>query len=144
MAIIIDETKVKVNTTMKLYHRYRMFCVIWCATETFFFGGIIYGWGSLVFVLKEEGFYSDLCKAPMPKVEKEVFQNISLIDGYYHEENKTSTQHHSEDTNNGCQEQEAKLGLWFSIAVAFMYVCLAFLGYLTTNLGTQITRHIFT
>ena len=29
--------------------------------ENFLFGGIFFGWGSLVFTLKDEGFYLDLC-----------------------------------------------------------------------------------
>ena len=29
--------------------------------EVLCFGGVIFGWGSLVFVLKEEGFYLDAC-----------------------------------------------------------------------------------
>ena len=35
--------------------------VVWGMLENFLFGGIFFGWGSLVFTLKEEGFYLDLC-----------------------------------------------------------------------------------
>ena len=33
----------------------------WAVTEIFLFGGLMHGWGSLVFILKKEGIYSDLC-----------------------------------------------------------------------------------
>ncbi|KAL8561476.1 hypothetical protein ACOMHN_011158 [Nucella lapillus] len=38
----------------------------WAILETMLFGGIINGWASLVFVLKEDGLYSHLCAALPP------------------------------------------------------------------------------
>ena len=64
--------------------------------------------------------------------------------------NRTNTNENSENSDSNfklyptCQEQETRLNLWFSVAVAFMYICLAFLGQMTGRLGTQVTRHIFT
>ena len=39
----------------------RVLYAIWAFLECICFGGLIYGWGSLVYVLKDEGLYSDLC-----------------------------------------------------------------------------------
>ena len=39
----------------------RMLCTVWAFLECLGFGGLLYGWGSLVYVLKEEGLYLDLC-----------------------------------------------------------------------------------
>ena len=38
----------------------------WAVLETMLFGGIVNGWASLVFVLKEDGLYGDLCTPPPP------------------------------------------------------------------------------
>ncbi|XP_060077401.1 equilibrative nucleobase transporter 1-like [Ylistrum balloti] len=163
---------------MKLYIRCRALCAVWCAIEILFFGGIIYGWGSLVFVLKEEGFYYEECVSVTAPGEltynntRSITTPVSIQlkdtfltpvadgdtsdprpksdDGY----EKSPSQLDSNQDNGAvsepgqpshtCPQQESKLNLWFSVAVAFMYLSMAFLGELTTRLGTQITRHIFT
>lgn len=39
----------------------RVVYALWAFLECLGFGGLIYGWGSLLFVLKTEGLYMDLC-----------------------------------------------------------------------------------
>ena len=46
---------------MELYKRFPVLCTLWAFLEVLCFGGVLFGWGSLVFILKEEGFYLDLC-----------------------------------------------------------------------------------
>lgn len=41
--------------------KYRILYTAWGFLECLGFGGLIYGWGSLVYVLKDEGLYLDLC-----------------------------------------------------------------------------------
>lgn len=101
------------------------------------FAGIIYGWGSLVFILKEEGFYSENCRDTSPSSNVSSVYNVSVIDIHNQSidlSNRTLT----------CDEQEEKLNLWFSIAVGVMYSGLAIVGQLSLRLGTRITRIIFT
>ncbi|XP_033736776.1 solute carrier family 43 member 3-like [Pecten maximus] len=144
---------------MKLYIRCRVLCAVWCAIEILFFGGIIYGWGSLVFVLKEEGFYYEACLSVITPAElsynttntsvENVQQDGLLTLGTHDDPSDPPRQWESDhdkvtDTVPTCPQQESKLNLWFSVAVAFMYLSMAFLGELTTRLGTQVTRHIFT
>ena len=47
-------------------HRTR-FChwllIFYGATEILLFSGLVFGWGSLVYVLKQEGYMSDVCHA---------------------------------------------------------------------------------
>ncbi|OWF56336.1 solute carrier family 43 member 3-like [Mizuhopecten yessoensis] len=151
---------------MKLYIRCRLLCAVWCAIEILFFGGIIYGWGSLVFVLKEEGFYYEECLSVItPPAEQLYSTNITnttivnlrqntILTPAVNDDDSDTRQWDGDnvyETDSGtvppfrtCPRQESKLNLWFSVAVAFMYLSMAFLGELTTRLGTQVTRHIFT
>ena len=48
-----------------------------------------------------------------------------------------------ENIKHECKEQAAKLNLWFSVAVSFMYLTFAGIGYLTKKLGTRLTRCMF-
>ncbi|KAK3739276.1 hypothetical protein RRG08_050481 [Elysia crispata] len=41
--------------------RLRHLYAVWAFLEIAGFGGVIFGWGSLVFVLKEENLYGNLC-----------------------------------------------------------------------------------
>lgn len=42
--------------------RLRFLYVTWAVLETMLFGGLMNGWASLVFILKEDGMYRDLCE----------------------------------------------------------------------------------
>ena len=41
--------------------RFRYVYAVWAFLETTGFAGVIIGWGSLVYVFKDEGLYSNLC-----------------------------------------------------------------------------------
>ena len=62
---------------MELYRRFPVLCTIWAMVEVLCFGGVIFGWGSLVFVLKEEGFYLDACSDEPPSANDEL-QTIDI------------------------------------------------------------------
>lgn len=47
---------------MELCYWWRIVCIFWGCLEVVCFVGIIYGWGFLVFILKEEGFYFENCR----------------------------------------------------------------------------------
>ncbi|KAL3837412.1 hypothetical protein ACJMK2_022771 [Sinanodonta woodiana] len=150
---------------MELYKKFPKLCIIWSFVEIVCFGGIIFGWGSLVFVLKEEGFYRSECQ-PMVlanNIQEESSipnTNVSTISYIVLEssnsilsnttasssvnvtagleENITKT-----ESSSYCVEQESKLNLWFSIAVGFMYLGFAAVGYIIRILGTRNTRLVF-
>lgn len=46
---------------MELYKDYPRLCTIWCFFEILFYAGQLFGWSSILYVLKKEGFYSELC-----------------------------------------------------------------------------------
>lgn len=126
---------------MELCYRWRIACTLWSCLEVVCFAGIIYGWGSLVFILKEEGFYSENCRDTSPS------SNVSLIPGSVYNVSVIDIHNQSIDLSNrtlACDEQEEKLNLCFSIAVGVMYSGLAIVGQLSLRLGTRITRIIFT
>lgn len=124
---------------MELCYRWRVLCTFWSCLEVACFAGIIYGWGSLVYILKDEGFYHDLCRGSphYGAMLSEAVNNVSASD----------IANQSIPVSNGtipCKEQEEKLNLWFAIAIGVMYCGLAVVGQLSMRLGTRITRIIST
>ena len=87
------------------------------AIEIFLFGGIIYGWGSYVFILKSEGFFSDLC----------TFDNITKINA-------------SITTTTSCSEQDERLNMIFAIALSLGAGLCFYIGYLNSRFGPLVTR----
>ncbi|XP_061167342.1 equilibrative nucleobase transporter 1-like [Saccostrea echinata] len=123
---------------MELCYRWRILCTIWSSLEVVCFAGIIWGWGSLVFILKEEGIYQEFCDDSSIKgaSPSKVINNTSPLD------NNISIP--LSNVTKSCHAQEEKLNLWFSIAVGSMYCGLAIVGQLSMRLGTRITRIICT
>ncbi|XP_020830047.1 equilibrative nucleobase transporter 1 [Phascolarctos cinereus] len=85
--------------------------------ECIAFSGLIFGWTSLVFVLKSDHYFEDLCEQPV---------------------NQTSnTTRHSE-----CSTQDSKFSLIFTLA-SFSNNFMTFpLGYIFDRLGTTVARLI--
>ena len=85
--------------------------------ELSFYGGLIYGWATLVFVLKEDGYYSGLCN------------------------NETAIET-TEDNDDllTCSEQDAVLNLVFTVASFSMQGSVLLTGLTFDNLGTRFLR----
>ncbi|KAK3597276.1 hypothetical protein CHS0354_005035 [Potamilus streckersoni] len=150
---------------MELYKRFPKLCIIWSFVEIVCFGGIIFGWGSLVFVLKEEGFYHSECQpiASSNHIQGEMlitntsvnnisYNPIESSNGVLRTTFANSTANVLDGSGqditkaefpSDCVEQESKLNLWFSIAVGFMYLGFAAVGYIIRILGTRNTRLLF-
>ena len=92
----------------------------WALIEIFLFGGVFYGWGSLVFILKNDGIYADLCPYNLP------------IDS----SNGTAVTH----DNGVCEAQDSKMMLCFTIASALFCVGGAVFGHINYKFGTRVTR----
>ena len=56
---------------MELYRKVPRLCTAWCAIEVMIYAGQIFGWSSLLYVLKQEGFYANVCK-------RESFRNVNI------------------------------------------------------------------
>jgi hypothetical protein len=47
---------------LKRVYNQRYLILVWSVLEIFLFSAIVYGWAALVVVLKQEGFFHDLCE----------------------------------------------------------------------------------
>ena len=118
----------------------------WALMECILFSGILYGWGSLVFVLKDEGLYADLCHVNKSETSRlNLFNSSSLPSSTLGRSMPVSTTtDNSIDVANGearlCDQQEDNLALCFTIASALFLFNGAVLGYINLNFGTRISR----
>lgn len=74
--------------SLQFVYRYRYFVLLWSVVESLLLSAIIYGWASLIVVLKKESFFRDLCDS------KE--KNSTIL---------------------GCVEQDERLNLVFTVGV---------------------------
>lgn len=188
---------------MELYRNYPKFCTIWCFIEVLLYAGQLFGWSSILYVLKQEGFYHDMCIVDSTHVNKSsgeeiVDETYTTIDQFgpinnrsskypiYKDWNNTidtstgreahalsteSTESSSDqiyaisdDTKNedadhrdtsgkfnqalalpdapgeGCYQQDARLNLWFSIAICVSYVMCSIMGPILQKVGMRKFR----
>lgn len=92
----------------------KILSVLWGAIEVFVYGGITFGWVSLVFILKKEGFYSDLCD----------YVNSTNVN----------------TTVKTCPEQDSKMNLIMTMFLAVGGVSTFFTGYIYDRFGLAISR----
>ena len=89
-----------------------------------FYGGPIYGWAALVFVLKADGYYSNLCKnETIDNLEADKDVNVTM-----------------DTVPPTCSEQDAMLNLVFTAAAFSLSVSLILTGALFDYFGTRFTR----
>ena len=97
---------------------------VWTVFECWLFTGMFIGWGSLVFILKEEGIYGHLCELPS-------FSNDSVDVGSV-----------GTESNADCGRQDGRFALCFTLAT-FTFGGFSWLvGYINYKTGTRITRLI--
>ncbi len=95
--------------------RYVFFCL--GVGELLFYSGIIFGWPTLVFVLKKDGYYSNLCT------------------------NETEVETRDEnDDHFTCSEQDSIFNLIFTAATVTLQGSFVFTGLIFDNLGTRFLR----
>jgi len=94
--------------------------------EISLFGGIQLGWSSILYILKAEGFYQDLCS--------NTTFNIDLLN--------TSTPNGAV-ASNSCFSQDKQLHLLYSISLALFSILGVISGEMLYKLGTKTTRIIF-
>ena len=101
-----------------------MISIVTAFLEILFFCGVGFGWPSLEYVLKKEGYFINLCDI------KTSF-NSTL--------NRTNL-----GTEMGCKEQHSSFNLIFTLAVVSIYTTAFLCGWLLDRYGTWIFRSIFT
>ncbi|KAK6973814.1 large neutral amino acids transporter small subunit 4, partial [Biomphalaria glabrata] len=99
--------------------RLRHLYVVWAALENVGFGGLVYGWGSLVYVLRDEGLYLDLC------------ENLTDVNPGFRNE-----------TNKDCHARSSKLELVYTFASVSVGVGSFVLGQVNLKWGTRTSRII--
>ncbi|XP_052807043.1 equilibrative nucleobase transporter 1-like [Mya arenaria] len=193
---------------MELYRKFPKFCAGWCFLEIFIFAGQLFGWTSIQYVLKKEGFYSDLCKFDNGAYKKcvsefinpddvssaqiEIFVTKGCDSRYLISRrnktdlntdsagdfnfisqsvmNQTKGQYAFELSTNGndyasqsgednsdvviqsdqwetgegdrptCYDQDARLNLWFSVAICISYVACSVMGPVLNRIGMRLFR----
>ena len=86
------------------------------AFEMIFFAGIIYGWASLVYIFKEEGYFGYLCP---------VNETVSMQD---------------QDADVICDAQDANFNLIFTLGSILSFLFFTPAGYAFDTFGTRVTR----
>ncbi|KAI8502760.1 Trafficking protein particle complex subunit 9, partial [Branchiostoma belcheri] len=103
--------------------------------EMLLFSGIIYGWASLVYILKQEGYFSDSCNTTTGnnsqqnhQIKCQAVTNTSTQDAPCYPE---------------CLEQDERLTQVFAISVVASQVASLFAGIGLDYLGLRFTRTCF-
>lgn len=82
------------------------------------FSGVVFGWANMVLILKDEGYFSDLCGSV----------------------NGTKKQSMNGEHLNECKGQNDRLSLAFTIAVFSFNVAGFIGGVILDHYGTRVTR----
>lgn len=127
----------------------------WAFMECLLFGGLLYGWGSIEFVLKEEGIYADLCAGKEHGGNENssiIYSNVTIVPpnatvnlGYTIVPEDMSTSNLPVPGNYSrkpCKPQDSKMALCFTIGSVMFCVGCAVLGHVSYKCGTRITRLI--
>nr|XP_054767082.1 equilibrative nucleobase transporter 1-like [Lytechinus pictus] len=112
----------------------RLVALVLVCLENLIHGAVVFGWPSLVFVYLQLGYFHDLCSESSENtLTSNDFSLISTTtataDGLGMEEGLMS-----------CPEQESRLQLVFSIAVALQATCMFPVGFLFDRFGTRLSR----
>ena len=128
----------------------------WSFMECLLFSGVLYGWSSLVFVLKEEGIYADLCSTGSHESDKqETAFNTTVVSNFTLSLNNQSEANYFLSSQSGsnnsmilenvhipCKEQDSMLALCFTIGSSVFCASCVVMGHINYRLGTRITRLI--
>eukprot|EP00063_Salmo_salar_P090524 XP_014065359.1 PREDICTED: solute carrier family 43 member 3-like [Salmo salar] len=100
--------------------------------ENLCFSGIAYGWASLVFILKNDGYFSDLCDITANATDP---GDIITLTGEHPRDNIIQSD---------CSGQDEQFSLVFTVASFSMNFLRFPLGFLFDRFGTMATRLLAT
>ncbi|XP_005102603.1 solute carrier family 43 member 3 [Aplysia californica] len=126
----------------------RYLYAVWAFLECLGFGGLLYGWGSLVYILKDEGLYLDLCDNT--PTNGSAVLNVSEVTPYSVGpglgnasvviDSPAPVSVEGKSPSDGCDARDNKLALVFTIASAMFCVGCFIMGQINFKFGTRITR----
>ncbi|XP_041456254.1 solute carrier family 43 member 3-like [Lytechinus variegatus] len=151
--MVADRSARALTTAIKLE---RTITLIFAGLEIIIHGGAIWGWPSYVYVLKQDGFFSDLCHTD----EGVIGGAVSLKNGTYHSnlnsthlvdpigslrdfDNEKGNSHNvSSGTLNtsGCNDQDAIIQLIFTVAMGTYLICSCWLMNIIDRFGIRCAR----
>ncbi|KAK3739281.1 hypothetical protein RRG08_050485 [Elysia crispata] len=137
--------------------RFRILYAAFAFFEVITFGGLIYGWGSLVYILKDEGLYMELCATDVDNTNSTVVvnqvnssvENVALTTDTSNSTRSIyatgSTETRSpapinEEETKSCDVRDARLNLVFTIGSAMFCVGCFVMGQINYKFGTRVTR----
>lgn len=155
------------DTSPAFVVRFRFVAALWCVVESLLFGGLFFGWASLVYVFKQEGIYHFLCNHPAANgsigsnvsnsLEHMSIRNSEVEPHTLYGGNKSLAypSYNIQDTEDGvdvsdgdrrppasCKEQDAVLNLWFTIAVSVLSITTSVIGWILYRFGPLVLRFI--
>ncbi|XP_046331337.2 equilibrative nucleobase transporter 1-like [Haliotis rufescens] len=155
------------DTSLAFVVRFRFVAALWCIVESLLFGGLFFGWASLVYVFKQEGIYHFLCNHPAANgsigsnvsnsLEHMSIRNSEVEPHTLYSGNKSLAypSYNIQDTEDGvdvsdgdrrppasCKEQDAVLNLWFTIAVSVLSIATSVIGWILYRFGPLVLRFI--
>ncbi|CAL1533612.1 unnamed protein product [Lymnaea stagnalis] len=120
--------------------RFRILYAVWALLECLGFGGLIYGWGSLVYILKDEGLYYDLCSSSNLSTETNSSVLLAATSNASSSSNASDENKGFQSHNNSCLEMDDRLSLVFTIGAAMFCVGCFLMGQVNYKFGTRISR----
>ncbi|KAL4240448.1 hypothetical protein ACF0H5_001240 [Mactra antiquata] len=139
----------------------------WAFLECLLFSGTLYGWSSLVYVLKDEGIYDNLCNDSLSVKSlsfdsngshlnhhdnnilnivsmKTLMNTTSFVNNSYKHSvlNETSPVSMDAIGKFECEAQDKMLSLCFTISSSLYCISCAVMGHINFKLGTRRTRYI--
>ncbi|KAL5017354.1 hypothetical protein ScPMuIL_006943 [Solemya velum] len=128
--------------------------VIWGSVEILLFAGTIFGWHSLVYVFKEDGYFRDLCPQISNTSEEILHRNQTNVYKYSSVVNRSENSYNlshstspSDEIENGayagpCKPQDKEFNLIFSLATVVTGLMSVFNGVMYDRFGTRFCRTI--
>ena len=107
--------------------KHRFLYVIFATVETILFGGIFFGWSVMVFIMKDEGVFENLCPVEISSEQETLpIKKVSV--------NST------EFSRQNCMARDDMFSLVFSVDSSLLYICIAIQGLFNFKFGTRKTR----
>ena len=119
---------IQVNSLKMRHHDVQRYAAFGLGiAELLFYGGLVYGWSTLVFVLKAEGYYSNLCKNETIDTMKDTIP-------------PTSSGDNSNTESLTCSQQDTILNLVFTVGTFSLQGVVFCIGLLFDYFGTRFIR----
>lgn len=125
----------------------KWFITGWAFFECLLFSGMLYGWGSLNYVLKLEGIYGHLCEN---EITSGLINNTTASSNFTISPTASVRVTHSPSNEadpaygsmKQCKAQDSKMALCYTIAAFMFGIGNAVFGFINYKFGTRVARLI--